>query len=291
MILTKETKKNYTGVGIYKNTGGGGQFKRYSIYDKRNYIGEYVDGNEHGIGMYESRIINNTPHHRYAGQFNDNKAEGIGIKSYKGSEEIYCGEYKNNERNGVGYWKLSSGAIFVGEHKDHIPNGSGMLITWEGFKFIGYVKDWIPVNGKWYDQEDNEIDITELGYHQNGIKYEGEYKNGLPTGQGTETFPDGKKYVGEYKDGEKNGQGTDSFPDGSKYVGEFKGDKRHGQGTYTAHDGGTYVGGWQDDKMHGQGTHTDIAGSKCVGKFDNGDLTQVLLNISGSPKPFSTVRV
>ena len=30
--------------------------------------------------MYESRVFYNI--HRYVGQFNDNKAEGIGIKSY-----------------------------------------------------------------------------------------------------------------------------------------------------------------------------------------------------------------
>jgi len=31
--------------------------------------------------------------------------------------------------------------------------------------------------------------------------YEGEWKNGFPNGQGTETYPNGGKYVGEFKDG------------------------------------------------------------------------------------------
>ena len=46
MILTKETKQNHTGIGIYKESN-------------RNYIGDYVDGNEHGIGMYEARMTYN----------------------------------------------------------------------------------------------------------------------------------------------------------------------------------------------------------------------------------------
>jgi len=101
MILTKETKQNYTGVGIYKESD-------------RNYIGDFVDGNEHGIGMHEDRIPNTN---RYADQFNNNKVEGIGVKLYDEGKEIYCGEYKNNNKHGLGYWKLPSGTIFVGEHK------------------------------------------------------------------------------------------------------------------------------------------------------------------------------
>ena len=139
MELTEKTKQNYTGIGIYQHD--------------RNYIGDYVDGNEHGIGMYETSTFYNNkkniyePFQRYVGQFNNNKAEGIGIKTYSQRNEIYCGEWKDNERNGLGYWK-GSGATFVGEYKDHRPNGFGMLITWDGFKFIGYVKGWAAIKGK-----------------------------------------------------------------------------------------------------------------------------------------------
>ena len=66
-----------------------------------------------------------------------------------------------------------------------------MLITWEGFKFIGYVENWGAVNGKWYDQNNNEIDITKLGYNENGLKYVGEFKDGNPW-NGTEYDKDGK---------------------------------------------------------------------------------------------------
>ena len=45
-------------------------------------------------------------------------------------------------------------------------------------------------------------------------KYEGEYKDGKPHGQGTYTWADGGKYVGEYKDGKKHGQGTFTYADG-----------------------------------------------------------------------------
>ena len=40
------------------------------------------------------------------------------------------------------------------------------------------------------------------------MKYVGEFKDGLPNGQGTYTWSDGDKCVGEFKDGENwNGTG------------------------------------------------------------------------------------
>jgi len=257
MILTKETKQKYSGIGIYNE-------------DDRNYVGDHVNGKEHGVGMYENRFIDNTPLHRYVGQFNDNKVEGIGIKSYFGGKEIYCGEYKNDKRNGIGYWKLPTGAIFVGEHKYHIPNGSGMLITWEGFKFIGYVRDWKAWSGTWYDQKDKEIDITELGYNKNGTKYVGEYKDDKMHGQGTATYPNGSKYVGGWKDNKYHGQGTFAFSNGEKYVGEFNNGGASGQGTLTLRDTYKYEGGFNKGVQDGQGTLTYPDGKTLETEWKNG---------------------
>ena len=52
--------------------------------------------------------------------------------------------------------------------------------------------------------------------------YDGEFKDDLPNGRGTFTYPDGETYVGEWKDGQKNGQGTYTLPDGKKLSGEWK---------------------------------------------------------------------
>ena len=43
----------------------------------------------------------------------------------------------------------------------------------------------------WYKNGDEEKDI----------KYVGEFKDGIPNGQGTFTWKNGHKYVGEWKDG------------------------------------------------------------------------------------------
>ena len=205
--LTEGDKLNYSGVGICTDEE-----------EDRSYVGNYLNGKEHGIGMQISR----NGEHKCASEFKHNNVHGIGIKLYNKQNEIYCGEYKNNKRNGVGYWKLPTGAIFVGNYENHQPKGFGMMITWDKLKFIGYVTDWYSEKGKWYDQEDNEIDIEEAGYFSNGSKYVGEIKKGLMHGQGTLTSPAGEKYVGEFKHGQRNGQGTFTDTNGKELVGEFR---------------------------------------------------------------------
>ena len=52
-----------------------------------------------------------------------------------------------------------------------------------------------------------------------GLKYVGEFKNGIYHGQGTFTFSDGRKYIGEWKDGERVGWGILTKPDGTSQIG------------------------------------------------------------------------
>ena len=49
-------------------------------------------------------------------------------------------------------------------------------------------------------------------------------------------LPDGTKYIGEWKDGGPNGQGTETTTDGSKFVGKFK-DDRFLKGTFYDKEG------------------------------------------------------
>ena len=95
-----------------------------------------------------------------------------------------------------------------------------------------------------------------------GKKYVGEFKNGMPNGQGTETLANGNKYVGEYKDGKKHGQGTLTKANGFKHVGEFKNGMPNGQGTSTGVDGTKWVAEFKDGIPNEQGTVTFTDGYK-----------------------------
>ena len=100
-------------------------------------------------------------------------------------------------------------------------------------------------------------------------QYVGAYQNGLRSGEGTYTWPDGRRYAGSFRDGLPNGRGTYTLPNGEKYVGEFQDNKRT-QGTYTWRDGRQYVGTFRDDKPDGTGTYTWPDGKKYVGDFRGG---------------------
>ena len=238
----------------------------------REYQGQHNDdGEEHGVGTYKSRTYYNPETelyeagHIYTGQFNNNYAEGIGIKLYNNSNtknEIYCGEYKQNKRNGIGCTKFVTGGMFIGEHKNHIIDGFGVFITWEGLKFIGHCYDsGTTSNGKWYDKNDNEIDIIKLGYTPTGCKYS----------KDTKTWPTGAKYTGTMRNGKQHGFGTMIFDNGNEYIGFWKNGKMEGQGNMLWTQGSeTYIGNWKNGEMHGQGVYTSTDGRKFVGEMING---------------------
>ena len=92
--------------------------------------------------------------------------------------------------------------------------------------------------------------------YEDGGRYEGDTRNGVPHGSGTLTWPDGEYYEGEWRDDMMHGWGTYSWPDGERYEGEWQNDLMQGRGTYSWPDGRRYVGEWYDDKMHGRGTLT-----------------------------------
>ena len=87
------------------------------------------------------------------------------------------------------------------------------------------------------------------------VKYEGEFKDKKPHGQGIMTFPDGGKYVGEFKDGNQDGKGTETYPDGNRYIGEFRNGKPHGLGKRLFSDGSEFIGEFKDGKRNGKGTY------------------------------------
>jgi len=167
----------------------------------------------------------------------------------KKNEEDYC------EGCGTGQLRKMIGSLvekLVGVKR----KGTGIL-----YRDTPYSK-WVEGGKKWF----------RLGDEKTQGKYEGEIETGVPDGQGTITFPDGRKYVGEYKDGDRNGQGTSTYSDGNVYVGEFKDGKPNGQGTDTFPDGGKYVGEFNDGKWDGQGTITYPDGSVYVGEYKDGEF-------------------
>ena len=104
------------------------------------------------------------------------------------------------------------------------------------------------------DERETLDDCTGSYIWATGMRYDGEFKNGLPHGKGAITHPNGDRYEGEFKNGDKHGNGTYAYSNGSSYVGEFKNGKYNGKGTTTLADGTIFIGEFKDNEMNGQGT-------------------------------------
>lgn len=151
------------------------------------------------------------------------------------------------------------------------PVGKGRLISQNGDYYEGTVEGSLA-SGK--------------GISENSlVRYEGEFQNNIPHGEGVETSLDCKsKFVGVFQKGNKKyGKlvwGEDkqytyegSFANnlfqgsgvlrsqGGTYTGSFFGGSKHGRGRYEWYDGRVYEGEYQNDMKHGYGELYNSDGS------------------------------
>jgi len=90
--------------------------------------------------------------------------------------------------------------------------------------------------------------------HYHGVKYTGQWQDGVMHGKGNLTFEDGGVYDGDWQYGKKHGIGTLRYSNGSVFKGHWEEGQMEGWGVLTAADGETlYNGQWHQGKKHGRG--------------------------------------
>ena len=138
-------------------------------------------------------------------------------------------------------------------------------------------------NWEWGKDGDEEKDGKYVGEIENGLpngqgtqtwknpfeKYEGEWKDGYRHGQGTIVHQDPfGKYVGEWKNGERNGFGKSVWSEPhQEHEGQYKNNEKNGFGTEIYEDGSKYVGNFTNHERDGQGTYYYTNGDKYVGEW------------------------
>lgn len=101
----------------------------------------------------------------------------------------------------------------------------------------------------------------------NGSTYDGDWQNGVRTGQGTYVWPDGRHYQGDFVNDEMHGKGTATWPNGSWYKGDWYHNHRSGNGILVFANGDRYSGDFLNDSPHGNGTLIYKNGSIITGVF------------------------
>ena len=99
----------------------------------------------------------------------------------------------------------------------------------------------------------------------NGNRYEGDWVNGRRTGRGVYTWAGGDRYEGDFVDGERTGRGVYTWADGDRYEGDFVDGQRAGRGLMVWGNGDRYEGSWKDNKLHDFATGAQTAGAmQCI---------------------------
>jgi hypothetical protein len=100
--------------------------------------------------------------------------------------------------------------------------------------------------------------------------YEGEMAAGLPQGDGTLIWANGRRYVGQFSAGRPEGKGVIHLANGDRYEGQFVAGDVQGAATYHFASGDRYVGPVADSVPQGYGVLHKGNGERYEGNFVRG---------------------
>ncbi|MCS2618500.1 hypothetical protein NXW11_11185 [Bacteroides thetaiotaomicron] len=115
----------------------------------------------------------------------------------------------------------------------------------------------------------NDIEAKKKKY-PNGDRYEGEWKDGVPNGNGKMTYASGGIYIGNWLSGNKHGEGKMTYANGDCYEGNWSYNNKQGNGKMTYTSGDIYIGNWASDNKHGNGKTTYANGDCYEGNWNLG---------------------
>jgi hypothetical protein len=99
-------------------------FGTFTYSDGGNYVGEWVNGKEHGHGTKTYGKDTEWAGDKYVGEFKDGSINGQGSYTFASGDK-YVGEFKDGSINGQGSYTFASGDKYVGEFKDGLQHGQG----------------------------------------------------------------------------------------------------------------------------------------------------------------------
>lgn len=216
----------------------------------------------------------------YEGEWKVNNKEGLGKKSFT-DKSVYMGQWKTNMKEGHGIYVWQDNTRYVGYWKEDKYHGWGLKSWSDGDQYEGGWKEdkkhgkgtykWS--NGDKYEGEWEEDKQHGKGFFlwATGVQYVGNFKENMRNDQHASlTWPNGDRYEGGFKDNMIEGEGKYSHASGDRYVGEWKGSQRHGRATYIYQYGGRFIGYFEDDERNGPGVFEWPDGDRYEGTWKHG---------------------
>ena len=155
----------------------------------------------------------------------DQLAQKTGSKStvYAVDGSQYCGEWRNNRKEGKGVQVYRNGNKFDGFFANDKRHGQGSFFVKRGTRLR------LQYSGEWSEDKKHGLGT----YHfESGNRYEGSWEHGVIQGWGIMYYENEDRYEGDWVDNKRNGTGTLYLANGDRFQGNFSDDKKEGPGTY-----------------------------------------------------------
>jgi hypothetical protein len=269
--FTWKNGQKYVGEWLNNMFHGHGflKYPENDILNRTSFDGEWKENKQSGSG---TMIRKNGE--KYVGEWLNGLYHGHGVLTYaeddKFERESYDGEWKEGLYSGNGKMIWKYGVKYVGELKDGLYHGHGIIKYPENYI-------WDSFDGEW--KEGKKSGNGTLTW-KNGENYVGEWLNDLKHGHGVIKYPENDilnrtSFDGEWKEGNKSGNGTFTWKNGENYVGEWLNDLKHGLGFLKYPENDTwnrtsFDGEWKENQQSGSGTMIRKNGEKYVGEWLNG---------------------
>lgn len=229
-ICTYPDGSQYQGEWAHRYPDGQGT-KKYADGTSRTGLwknGRPVDQNGSPLDEWLLRKEpNNDGTAIQSGCIQGNCTNGKGTYAYPDGSR-YEGYFSNNKPDRSGTFYYPNGDRYRGEFKNGYPHGSGTMQHAAGGQ----------KSGRWYEGEflgsGNITAVNSQGCVQgdcqngfgryifnDGAKYTGPFRNGLPHGRGTVIYANGERYEGFFAKGSFDGQGTYFIPNGTRMTGNW----------------------------------------------------------------------
>lgn len=200
---------------------------------------------------------------KYIGEWKKSVREGWGVYIYVGGI-TYSGNFKNNTREGFGICKWPSGDKYAGEWVNGSRTGKGIYWNSDGSKNCGrFESDKFQTSDYKTGCVSGDCENGWGIYYWNtdskwaGDKYEGYWKGGEMSGNGTYYYSSGSKYIGNYYKNKMDGAGIYYWSTGDKFDGNWLEGKKDGYGKYYYYDTGELKTGiWTADVYQGTSSNT-----------------------------------
>ena len=226
----------------------------------------------------------------YIGEFMDGQIHGIGACYYTNGSK-YQGNWINRYPNGRGTKISPEGKKWTGNWKKGQPlDENGEIIA---VLFPEESKNELEVNiQSGCISGDCETGNGIFAY-ANGARFEGQFQSGKPNGEGSFYYEDESTYTGTVKDGLYHGTGVLITASGLKQSGRWdegsfvandalsntsgcvSGDCVNGYGKMIMENGNTYTGNWKNGKYNGHGTLEKYDGALIKGNWFNGEFEAI----------------